>query len=67
MGKKNLIKDLRIDGVLEIKNKEYYIVKKEIMEEILELIEDAHDIKIARERLGKPSVSLSEAKRSLRV
>ena len=67
MNKKSRLRKLKIDGILEISRKNYYVVKKEVLEEILELVEDIYDIKIARQRLGKPSVSLEEFERTLRV
>ncbi len=47
--KTNVLKELKIDSILEAGNKDYYIIKKEVVEEILKDIEDSYDIKIAGE------------------
>ena len=39
MNKKSALRKLKIDGILEISRKNYYVVKKEVLEEILELVE----------------------------
>jgi len=41
------------------------VLSKSVLEEILELIEDIHDIKVARKRKGGPSVSLAELEEML--
>jgi hypothetical protein len=60
-------KSLKIEGILELNGKDYYILRKSVLEEILELIEDIHDIKVARKRKGGPSVSLAELEEILGV
>lgn len=58
---------VKIDGVLEIGKKDYYVVEKESLDELLELIEDLHDVKIAKSRIGSPSITLEELGRTIGV
>ena len=65
MVKHSAKKSLKIEGILELNGKNYYVLSKSVLEEILELIEDIHDIKVARKRKGRPSVSLAELEEML--